>query len=356
MGSINPLVTPKTKPAAAASGNFFKPGLHTHNFKRRSAQRSEIGRLRYLQIGLMVIGCLGLGYYLYSLSDQYIYQAYQNWAFDQQIAGRTEVAFTDYVRQQTPFAFLVGGKSVAPAIPSPKSAVTNVEPRQTPALITGALMGRVSIDRLHLSAMVREGVDAGTLSKAVGHVPTTALPGNPGNFAIAAHRDTLFRALKDIQTGDLVKFQSTGGTYTYQVLATKIVQPSDVSVLRADGGGLIQEPAGRPEGDRLLTMITCYPFYYVGSAPKRFIVEGRLVSTDTQSVLSVKDGGVQAGDRPPPPVRRPIKRISHTPLKHQAARQAISKEPRHVQGSSRFSAANNEKPKKRGFWHRLFRG
>ncbi len=70
------------------------------------------------------------------------------------------------------------------------------------------------------------------LKVAVGHVPSTALPGQPGNFAIAAHRDTLFRALKDIQTGDVVSFESPNGTYTYKVVATKIVRPTDVSVLQ----------------------------------------------------------------------------------------------------------------------------
>jgi sortase A len=84
----------------------------------------------------------------------------------------------------------------------------------------------------------------------------------------------LFRALKDIQKDDLISFQSAKGTYTYEVQATKIVKPTDVSVLRPDGGGLIQAP---DENRKLLTMITCYPFYYVGSAPKRFIVEAKLV-------------------------------------------------------------------------------
>src|SRR5882757_3884678 len=116
-----------------------------------------------------------------------------------------------------------------------------------PTLVEGALLGRVEISRLGVSAIVREGVGAQTLSTAVGHIPSTSLPGQDGNFAIAAHRDTLFRALKDIRADDLVTFQSAGGSYTYRVVATKIVKPSDVSVLRADGGGLIPPKAG-PQG------------------------------------------------------------------------------------------------------------
>jgi len=139
---------------------------------------------------------------------------------------------------------------------------------------------------LGLSAIVREGVGAHTLSTAVGHIPSTSLPGQDGNFAIAAHRDTLFRALKDIRTGDLVTFQSPAGSYTYRVAATSIVKPSDVSVLRADGGGLIREKLDQEGPDKLLTMITCYPFYYVGAAPKRFIVEARMVEAGPSATVS----------------------------------------------------------------------
>jgi len=94
--------------------------------------------------------------------------------------------------------------------------------------------------------VVREGVDTQTLSTSVGHVPSTALPGHLGNFALAAHRDTLFRALKDIKQDDVIKFQSPTRTFTYQVDGTRIVKPTDVSVLR-------------PDGQELLTLITCYP-------------------------------------------------------------------------------------------------
>ena len=117
----------------------------------------------------------------------------------------------------------------------------------------------------------------------MGHVPSTALAGQPGNFAIAAHRDTLFRALKDIKKGDIVTFQSPSGVFSYQVAATKIVRPTDVSVLRPDGGGLIANPG------KLLTMITCYPFYYVGSAPKRFIVQAQMVNGTEYQDASQRD-------------------------------------------------------------------
>jgi sortase A len=246
---------------------FYEPGVHSHNAKRRLPKaRDRFKTLRWIRLVLLLIGISALGYYGYTLSNEYIYQSYENWAFDQKIAGHA-ATFTDYLRAKTPFGFLLGTQESA----APEESVQPKAPA-APRPAVGSMLGRVEIPRLHLSAIVREGVDAKVLSVAVGHVPYTAMPGGPGNFAIAAHRDTLFRALKDIKKDDLVSFQSPEGTFIYQVLATKIVKPTDVSVLRADGGGLI------PGGGKLLTMITCYPFYYVGSAPKRFIVEGKLVS------------------------------------------------------------------------------
>jgi sortase A len=260
--------------------SFVRPGMHSHNRKRRPGRASGNGFVRRLRILLLVLGLAGIGYYGYSLADEYIYQAYENWAFDQQIAGRHGVTFSDYIRERTPFGALVGAAPAKPVTAEPAEPVVAEQAR--PA--EGALLGRLEIGRLNLSAIVREGVDTKTLSTAVGHVPSTALPGQAGNFAIAAHRDTLFRALKDIKKDDVVTFQSDKGTYLYKVMATKIVTPSDVSVLRSDGGGVI--PGDEVSGNRLLTMITCYPFYYVGAAPKRFIVEAELIPPNTAAATS----------------------------------------------------------------------
>jgi sortase A len=128
-----------------------------------------------------------------------------------------------------------------------------------------SVIGRLQIPRLKLSVMVREGADERTLSRAVGHIPGTALPGKMGNVGLAGHRDTFFRALRDIREDDAIEFETTHGAYRYVVKSTKIVGPRDVSVLAASGG-------------ENLTLVTCYPFYYVGSAPKRFIVRAAQVS------------------------------------------------------------------------------
>jgi len=145
------------------------------------------------------------------------------------------------------------------ALQSPAHAARTMAP---PA--PRALVGRIEIRRLSLSALAREGVDTRTLRGSVGHVPGSALPGEAGNSAFAAHRDTFFRPLKGVQKGDEIAVTTKDGEFRYVVSATRVVEPSDVSVLRASN-----EPT--------LTLVTCYPFDFVGSAPSRFIVSARLV-------------------------------------------------------------------------------
>jgi sortase A len=123
----------------------------------------------------------------------------------------------------------------------------------------GGLIGRIEIPSLGLSVMVIEGVDGGALRRAAGHIPGTALPGEPGNVGISAHRDTFFRPLRKIQKNDMITFTTVLGDYRYRVMSTKVVNSRDVEVLR-------------PGGNEALTLVTCYPFYFVGPAPKRFIV------------------------------------------------------------------------------------
>ena len=205
--------------------------------------------------------------------------------------------------------------------PAP-SATANVakpsKPLEAPVgpLAEGAVVGKVLIPRLHLSAIVLQGVEDNTLARGAGHVPSTAMPGQTGNFAIAAHRDTLFRPLRNIQKNDDVTFESTTGRYTYQVFSTQIVLPSDVGVLRPP-----------PDGGKWLTLITCYPFYYVGSAPKRFIVQAKLVSADPDSKLTAHAGS----DPPPPPPSTPV-----VEKRSKLKKQASLHEPRHMRGSSSF--------------------
>ena len=128
-------------------------------------------------------------------------------------------------------------------------------PARRRRLNEGDLFGRLEIPRLNLSVMVMEGDGASVLRLGAGHVPGTQM-------CIAAHRDTFFRALKDIKVNDTIRITTPEGTTEYRVVSTKIVPPSDTSVLDA-------------KDDSTLTLVTCYPFYYIGPAPKRFIVQAQ---------------------------------------------------------------------------------
>jgi sortase A len=131
-----------------------------------------------------------------------------------------------------------------------------------PALVDGGLIGEIRIPRLGLTAMVVQGDSAAILQRAVGHLADTALPGESGNVVLAGHRDTFFRPLKRVRAGDAITLKTRDGDFEYLVESTAVVPPSDVHVLQ-------------PTGGRTLTLITCFPFSYLGSAPDRFIVRAR---------------------------------------------------------------------------------
>jgi sortase A len=140
-------------------------------------------------------------------------------------------------------------------------------------VVAGSSFARLSIDRLHIDVAVIEGDSDADLRLGAGHVPYTALPGNSGNVGIAAHRDTFFRPLRNIQKGDIIALSTPEDTYEYRVDSTQIVTPDHSEVL-----GPTPEPS--------LTLVTCFPFYYVGSAPKRFIVRAhQLKATETNADL-----------------------------------------------------------------------
>jgi sortase A len=133
-------------------------------------------------------------------------------------------------------------------------------------MVPGALVGRIDVPRVRVSAIVREGVDADTLRSAVGHIPSTSLPGRRGNSALAGHRDSFFRGLEDVMTGDRIDVTTTEGRYRYVVRDARVVAPEDVSVLR-------------PTDEPTLTLVTCYPFRYIGPAPQRYIVRATLAES-----------------------------------------------------------------------------
>jgi len=136
----------------------------------------------------------------------------------------------------------------------------------TPAVIgADGVIGRMGISRLDISVVVAEGTANKTLRRAVGHIAGTALPGRPGNMGIAGHRDTFFRPLRNVQQNDIITLTTTGGEYRYRVVSIMVVNPDNVAVLN-------------PDGNEILTLVTCYPFYFIGPAPQRFIVRAERVT------------------------------------------------------------------------------
>jgi len=174
-------------------------------------------------LGLGVVVCVGGTVAYGSLS-----QRYRSWKFDREVA--------------------------APAVAATGEAAV--------ALREGDLVGRLEIPRIGLSVMVFQGTGEVTLIRGAGHVPGTPSPGADGNVVIAAHRDTFFRKLEGIRAGDRIRIATVGHTFEYVVASTETVEPEETRVM---------ESRGRSE----LTLITCYPFHFVGAAPHRFIVHAR---------------------------------------------------------------------------------
>jgi len=159
-------------------------------------------------------------------------------------------------------------EQAAPANPaSSPGAPPSRPPTKSTKASRGDVVARLSIQKIHLRAMVREGDDDNTLDVALGHIPGTAMPGQKGNVGVAGHRDRLFRRLAEIAKDDQIQLQTPSATYTYRVDTMAIVSPKTVGVLSAGDGAR-------------LTLVTCYPFNYIGSAPKRYIVKAHLISRD----------------------------------------------------------------------------
>ena len=183
---------------------------------------------RWLERALFLVAFICLGWFAYVSVEAHLYQELENQQLDEILASGPETS-------------------------------GEVSPPETHTRVPGGVVGRIEIPRLGVSTIVRTGVDARTLQLAVGHIPGTALPGEPGNIGLAAHRDTFFRRLRDIRPHDAIRLVTADGTFAFRVQRTRIVWPKDTWVLNATA-----EPT--------LTLVTCYPFTYVGSAPQRFIV------------------------------------------------------------------------------------
>jgi len=191
----------------------------THQYDTR---RLLVRGLSYL---LLLMGAAALGYVMWIVVSAYLFQRYESRALSR--------------------------ASAQPEITAQPRIVTE-----------GDVIGQIEVPRLGLSAIVVQGDSDDVLRRAVGHIPETALPGQAGNIALAGHRDTIFRPLRDIQVGDVILLKTPAADRTYRVDSTEVVPPTDLEVLQS---GEQNE----------LTLITCFPFHYIGHAPNRFVVRAK---------------------------------------------------------------------------------
>lgn len=189
--------------------------------------------LRRLKCALWGVALVALAIYAGTTAERWISQAYLNWEFAKALE--------------------------APVLAGPPN--TRIPEGLQP-------LGRLEIPSIDLSAVFIEGADNRTLRRGIGHIPGTVLPGSVGDVALSAHRDTFFRRLGELSSGDVIWITTLRGRYKYIVESSQIVDSNQWLIVRTIG-------------PTTLTLVTCYPFYYIGPAPKRFIVHAALSSDGT---------------------------------------------------------------------------
>ena len=173
-----------------------------------------------------------------------------------EVSKRRDVAAFDATRTAAPLL-------AAPAINTSLWSENRIRAyRESEGAVAPLPLAILSMPRLGIEVPVHEGTDELTLNRAVGLIEGTASPGQTGNVGIAGHRDGFFRALKDVRLGDGLDLRLLDRTERYVVSSIEIVAPEDVRVLA-------------PTVEPSVTLVTCYPFYFVGSAPKRYVVHAR---------------------------------------------------------------------------------
>lgn len=202
--------------------------------------------LRGLEALLWIAAAAALGWCAYTLARQRAFQAREDRLLEEQIRRR-----------------LVRPSPVAGTAPPAPAGVGPAEPAWVlppPLPARGELLGRLEIPRLNASSIVCEGDDDATLRLCVGHIPGTAFPADGGgNVALAGHRDSFFRKLGRLRPGDLLRLTTVEGSRDFRVEWSGVVSPEDTVVL---------DPSAIPS----LTLVTCYPFHFIGPAPRRYVV------------------------------------------------------------------------------------
>lgn len=209
-------------------------------------------RFRWVQRGLLLLG--------FFLLAQWSVNHVASHAFQSAAASKLEVGWREV--NASPSGVIARDAAMGPTFEPPK------HPRELEGLI-----GRIEIPRLDITAIIAEGSDVKTLEHAVGHIASTALPGSPGNCALAGHRDTFLRGLGGVRADDLVRIVTLDGTFTYRVAWSEVVEPQRVDVLDSTA-------------TRSVTLVTCYPFVFIGHAPQRFVVRATQVEAAAGSPMT----------------------------------------------------------------------
>ena len=212
--------------------------------------------LRGSRYVFFVAGILALGYCSYVLLDAKLYQADQTRRFQQELKD-----------SQAPK--INGEPDITSLLPPSEATTPARSERRSITAFQGSALGRIEIPTIGLSTMILDGVDGRTLRRGVGHIPGTPLPGQAGNIGIAGHRDTFFRTLQNIRREDEIMLETLSGIYRYRVDSIEVVNPEETRVLANSC-------------EEILTLVTCYPFSFVGPAPKRFVVRAHKELTRTE--------------------------------------------------------------------------
>lgn len=227
-------------------------------------QKSGWGARAWVEIALMTLGLALLAAFCGAQIDSYLSSRAALKTFSRQRSSAVFDAAKEPA-QRFGSTFPEGNQ---PAGAEPLERVSESRRAQPPALAV------LRIPKIHLEVPVLEGTDARTLNRGAGWIEGTAKPGDRGNVGIAGHRDSFFRGLKDVEMNDTINLETSDGTASYVVEQIRIVKPEDVSVL---------DPASEP----VLTLVTCYPFRFIGSAPKRYVVTARLVKSNQDRQPSI---------------------------------------------------------------------
>jgi sortase A len=213
---------------------------------------------------LFAVGISALGYCGYVVLDSHYSQNDQSREFDQALLAAHSTAATDLSTHSSGVVDLAATTPLMPAFLDASGVLQKNASAHGALLPPGGPLGRIEIASIGLKAMIQEGTGRQTLQRGVGHIVGTSLLGAPGNIGLAGHRDTFFRQLRNIHEGAEITLTTLTGTLLYRVDQISIVEPQDSQVLR-------------DSGENILTLVTCYPFSYVGPSPKRFIVRAHQV-------------------------------------------------------------------------------